>query len=112
MEPSPKYITKHKRDYHDYLRSPAWRDKRERVLRRDGYMCQSCLSNPATQVHHMTYKYGRFTPLFLLQSVCDHCHDEITAIDNGELKPWNWDIADEPNPATQAVVVQEGRDAH
>lgn len=25
---------------HDFLTSKAWRDKREKILRRDGYMCQ------------------------------------------------------------------------
>lgn len=90
------YETTWRAQYQRYLRSPEWRDKRERVLRRDGYQCQSCLGVPATQIHHLpgSYKYGRYCPLFLLVSVCDHCHDEISAIDRGELRPWDFSTAD------------------
>lgn len=84
------------RNYQRYLKTPEWKDKRERVWRRDGYICTACGNAPATQVHHMagSYKYGRYVPLFLLQSVCTQCHETITAIDRGELKPWNWDEVD------------------
>ena len=81
--------------YSAYLRTPEWKEKRERVWRRDGYMCTACGNAPATQVHHLSYKYGRHTPLFLLKSVCTPCHDRLTALDRGELKPWNWDEVDE-----------------
>ncbi len=67
-----------------YLRSPEWKARRGKVLRRDGYICQACLSNPATQVHHLTYKHWGHEPLFELEAICEPCHDDITAMDRGE----------------------------
>jgi 5-methylcytosine-specific restriction endonuclease McrA len=65
----------------DYLRSPEWQAKRTAVFRRDGYICQGCLTNPAAQVHHITYAHWQHEPLFDLVSVCVQCHDEITEMD-------------------------------
>ena len=65
----------------DYLRSPEWQAKRTAVFRRDGYICQGCLKNPAAQVHHVTYAHWQHEPLFDLVSVCVQYHDEITEMD-------------------------------
>lgn len=89
-EKKPIYETTWRAQYHRYLRSPEWKDKKERVLRRDGYQCRSCQGIPATEVHHTTYRYGRYTPDYLLVSLCSHCHGEITKIDNGEIEPWDF----------------------
>lgn len=70
-------------EYRAYLDSAQWRELRYRVLERDGHKCQSCLSAPATQVHHMTYRYynaGHDSALFL-RSVCRSCHDRISEIE-------------------------------
>ena len=67
--------------YADYLRSHAWKEKRGKVLRRDGYVCQACLNNEAHQVHHLNYKHWGNEPLFDLISVCKPCHDKITDMD-------------------------------
>lgn len=72
--------------YKVYLRSPQWRDKRERVFARDGGICQACLKRRASQVHHLTYKYVFNEPLFDLTSICDLCHDFLTKLDRGELE--------------------------
>lgn len=69
--------------YKAYLNSEDWRRLRDRVLTRDGHLCQSCLSAPATQVHHMTYRYynaGHDSALFL-RSVCRPCHDVISEVE-------------------------------
>ena len=63
--------------YNGYLSSQRWRDKRARVLERDGHTCQACLRRRATQVHHTTYEHVFDEPLFDLQSVCDVCHNAI-----------------------------------
>jgi 5-methylcytosine-specific restriction endonuclease McrA len=68
--------------YSPYLNSREWKDKRELVLKRDNYLCQSCLNSRATQVHHLTYKHVFNEPLFELTSVCKECHDLITKLDN------------------------------
>jgi hypothetical protein len=61
--------------YDDYLVSAEWREKRARVLKRDGGVRQGCLSRPATQVHHRTYAHVGAELLFELISLCDGCHE-------------------------------------
>lgn len=69
--------------YADYLRSNKWRELRAKVLYRDGMLCQSCLIAPATEVHHLSYRYYNdgFDVAFVLRSVCADCHDRITEIE-------------------------------
>lgn len=62
----------------EYLKTIEWKKKRNLVLNRDNYICQSCLECEATQVHHKSYRYWKNEPLFELISVCDKCHDSIT----------------------------------
>lgn len=68
-------------NYKDYLRSPEWRRKRKLVLKRDLYICQACLVNSATEVHHITYEHVFNEFLFELVSVCRHCHENISSLD-------------------------------
>ena len=66
--------------YKTYLQSPEWRKKRELVLKRDNYRCQSCLTGLATQVHHTSYALVDFKgsePCFDLTSICAACHELI-----------------------------------
>lgn len=71
-------------NYNEYLQSSTWRSKREKVLRRDAYVCQGCFSNNATQVHHLTYEHYNIEPgsepLFHLVAICKPCHDNYHAI--------------------------------
>lgn len=62
------------REYHDYLESRAWRQKRARVLERDGHLCQGCLDAVATDIHHMTYDRLFNELLCDLVSLCPDCH--------------------------------------
>lgn len=64
-------------DYDTYINSPEWKRKREKVLARDKYLCQACLSRAASDVHHLTYKHFKNEPLFELISVCRPCHEKI-----------------------------------
>jgi hypothetical protein len=70
--------------YADWRRGHEWQRQRQRVMHRDGMICQACNENLATEVHHLTYKYHPHTPDFFLQSVCRACHERITARDKGE----------------------------
>ena len=63
--------------YNEYLKSSEWRSRRQRVLDRDGHLCQACLRRKATQVHHLTYEHVGNEPLFELTSVCRVCHEAI-----------------------------------
>lgn len=68
------------RRYNRYLTSPIWRDKRELVLKRDNHLCQACLKNYATQVHHKSYEFVDLAgnePCYDLVSICKPCHDLI-----------------------------------
>jgi hypothetical protein len=71
--------------YSDYLASNEWKIKRETVLQRDGYLCQACLKNKASQVHHKSYEFVDFTglePCFDLVSICNVCHEKLHKIRN------------------------------
>ena len=70
-----------------YLRSPEWKARKIKALRRDGYICQACHDNSATEVHHTTYKHWGNEPLWELQSVCRACHQSITDMDKGKKPP-------------------------
>lgn len=74
--------------HNEYLNSMEWKEKRDEVLSRDGYLCQACLKKRATQVHHTSYKHWKNEPLYELVSVCDECHEAITEMDriNNDLK--------------------------
>lgn len=62
--------------------SGEWKAKKNLVFRRDGYICQACLTNPAEEVHHTTYEYGFGNePAYTLKSVCKPCHRKITQMD-------------------------------
>lgn len=68
-------------NYNAYLQSPAWKERRRKVLKRAGDLCEACLERRATQVHHTTYKHLGNEPLFELRAVCGVCHDQITELD-------------------------------
>lgn len=72
--------------YNQYLNGNTWKDKRHRVLKRDDYLCQACLRNNATEVHHKTYKHVFNEPLFELVAVCKSCHEKITRMDSEKNK--------------------------
>ena len=69
--------------YSNYLNSDEWFIKRAKVLRRDNFLCQNCLINNASQVHHTTYKgvdvYNSIynEALWDLKSVCKECHEKL-----------------------------------
>ena len=65
-----------KEEYDRYMMSPVWTHKRFEVFRRDGYMCQICHTNQASQVHHKTYKNFEDESLDDLMAVCKPCHDK------------------------------------
>ena len=73
-----------KERYAAYLKTPGWRKKRDIILRRDSFLCQSCLTARATEVHHLSYDYLDYDspgsePGFDLASICRDCHERIHA---------------------------------
>jgi len=71
--------------YKKYLNSEQWKSKRELVLKRDNYLCQSCLINKANQVHHLTYELVGKEPAFHLTSVCKECHGLIDLKERSQI---------------------------
>lgn len=65
--------------YDNYLRSPEWREKRKRVLRRANGECEGCGDNYAVQVHHLTYEHVGDEFLWELRAVCPACHERVHA---------------------------------
>ena len=85
MSETNRYYDKYKRDKNSqaFYRSKEWKDVRDLALKRDNYLCQSCLSKKilkkAELVHHI--KYLRDYPelrsrLDNLVSWCNKCHNE------------------------------------
>jgi 5-methylcytosine-specific restriction endonuclease McrA len=72
--------------YDTYLQSPAWRDKRRRVLHRAGNLCEGCGVQRAVQVHHRVYPQDcppgselwiAREMLFDLVAICTDCHQAL-----------------------------------
>lgn len=64
-------------EYDEYLQSDEWAELRDRVLERDDWLCQGCLVNEATQVHHLTYKNVFEEFAWELKSICEDCHRRV-----------------------------------
>jgi len=65
-------------EYDAYLASPEWARRRAAVLEREGYLCEGCRKQRATQVHHTHYRSVRDELLFELHALCRDCHERIT----------------------------------
>ncbi len=73
-------------DYDEYLQSERWKAIKKIVFERDNYICQSCLYEKATEVHHTIGKFRKNEPLFSLISICSRCHNIITQIERGNYE--------------------------
>lgn len=69
-------------EYGMQLKTDQWRDRREEIKRRDGYICQRCPSNHherRLEVHHLYYRLGLAAweyPDDALQTLCSVCHEK------------------------------------
>lgn len=61
-------------EYHQYLRSEAWQEKRRDAIRRAGGRCSDCLATGKLHIHHLTYdRVGNELPGDLI-ACCPWCH--------------------------------------
>jgi len=68
----------------NFYKTAKWKAKRERILRRDEYLCQECKrygkTTPATTVHHI-YPLEQRPELGLVSdnliSLCNDCHNAM-----------------------------------
>jgi len=63
--------------YKDYLKSTEWREKRRLVLDRCNNICEGCMREVASEVHHLTYVNVGKEFLFELIGICVDCHKRI-----------------------------------
>lgn len=63
--------------YDDYLRSDAWKRRAAKILNRAQGICEGCLTNPASEVHHLTYAHLGREFAFELVALCRACHARI-----------------------------------
>jgi 5-methylcytosine-specific restriction endonuclease McrA len=65
-------------EYERYIcSSDNWQAVRTKVMKRDAYLCQGCLENAATDVHHLSYTHLFDEVMFNLVAVCRDCHKKI-----------------------------------
>lgn len=62
-----------KERYEQYIASVSWQAKRMKVMARENAICERC-GEPATQVHHKSYKRLFDEPLGDLEALCGKCH--------------------------------------
>ncbi len=66
-----------RQQYEMHLLSDAWRVLRQRVMARDGGVCQGCGVRPASDAHHLTYDHLGDEFLFELIALCRTCHERL-----------------------------------
>lgn len=64
-------------EYQKYLLSEAWRRRRAKVMTRANNLCEGCLMNAPSEVHHLTYAHITEEFAFELVALCDRCHDRV-----------------------------------
>jgi hypothetical protein len=69
------------RQHSEYLRSDAWKRLRAKVIARDKGLCQGCLNEEGTEVHHRSYVRWRCELLIDLVLLCHACHEHCTETD-------------------------------
>lgn len=64
-----------KRKHDTYLKSDKWKRLRAKILERDRFLCQGCLTERATEVHHYSYDNLGDEFAWQLVSICRKCHE-------------------------------------
>ena len=93
------------RDAVNIYKTRKWLRTRERVLRRDEYMCRECRrygrTTPATTVHHIypleQYPEWKWATWNML-SLCDACHNKMHNRETGELSELGKQWTDRTSP--------------
>lgn len=75
LQPKFNHITWE--DKKEYLASTEWRQKRWKVLTRDGFKCVDCGTAFNLEVHHITYDRWRHEQPEDLITLCRTCHGTL-----------------------------------
>ncbi len=86
--------------YEEFLATTYWKTVRDYMAHRWRGLCQACLVNRSTEVHHKTYEHRGEEHLHLddLMPVCRKCHEELEARegrDHGPSRVRGWSTAGE-----------------
>jgi len=65
--------------YEEYRKSPEWRAKVKKVMRRAHGKCEGCAEAGAVDAHHITYDRVGGEMLFDLVAICRKCHEQVHA---------------------------------
>lgn len=96
-----KLLYENKEPYDELLDSSEWKNKRTKILRRDGFCCSNCGKTSNLQVHHKYYLWN-MEPWQCedeaLITLCGECHNDLhkkTSISwkiyiNGTLEDFNF----------------------
>lgn len=63
----------------EYLKTSAWQEMRQKVFRRDGFVCVACGESKNLNVHHITYERLGAEELSDLVTLCQRCHENVHA---------------------------------
>lgn len=68
------------RRYRKLLKDDRWNQRRQEIMRRDGFRCRRCGAKGKLNVHHRWYVYGRQPwqyPDRCLVTLCETCHRHV-----------------------------------
>lgn len=77
--------------YRQYIASPEWKARREKVLDRCNGICEGCRESPATEVHHLSYRHFMDEFLFELAGLCHDCHERWHQSDESLGNSSDWE---------------------
>lgn len=66
--------------YRKLLKDDRWSQRRQEIMRRDGFRCRRCGAKSKLNVHHRWYIYGRQPwqyPDRCLVTLCEKCHRHV-----------------------------------
>lgn len=63
-----------KKEYVEYIKSPAWKKKRQELFDLRGECCEQCGFEYYLHVHHLTYENFGNEKMEDLKILCYHCH--------------------------------------
>ena len=64
-------------DYHEYIKSPAWKERARKRMRMDRFQCSVCGTAKNLAVHHITYERLGHEDMDDLITLCKDCHAKV-----------------------------------
>lgn len=77
--------------YRKQLKDDRWSQRRQEIMRRDGFRCRRCGAKSKLNVHHRWYIYGRQPwqyPDRCLVTLCEKCHRHVHLMRHVRYAVW------------------------